>query len=89
MESVDVPQFDALPLIKLNLFLQNFYSEIVFKYAEFDICSGYIKLHFQSDKKSFNDFKKQIHQIEEVELILDDRAVEPHSQNNNEDEKEI
>ena len=83
-ESVYVPQFDALPLVKLNLFLNNFYPEIILNYAEFDVENGYMKLYFQSDPKSFNDFKNQIY-IEDVKVILDDITQEPHSQYSNGD----
>ena len=84
-ESVYVPYFDAFPLLKLTLFLNNFYPEIILNYAEFDVESGYMKLYFQAEPKSFNDFKNQIN-IADVKVIRDDRTQEPHSQHSNEDE---
>lgn len=76
-ESVNV-SFDALPLIALECFLKNFYPAISFaNYAEYDIEFGHIKLYFKSEPESFRDFKDK--NIEEVELILDDRTQEHHS----------
>lgn len=76
-ESVKV-RFDAFPLIALDFFLKKFYPAISFaNYAEFDIESGHIKLYFKSEPESFRDFKNK--NIEKVELILDDRTQEHHS----------
>lgn len=44
-----------------------------------------MKLYFQSEPETFNEFKKQI-DIEGVMVILDDNTQEFHSQHNNGDE---